>query len=63
MAHLLRSVFSRSLITTLAFAAPCATSANGGEAIDGPHGNPYAVKSYEKLGMHVIIDWVPNHTA
>jgi glycosidase len=51
--------------------------------IDGPHGNPYAVKSYEKLnpeygseadlkslvdrahelGMHVILDWVPNHTA
>lgn len=51
--------------------------------IDGPHGNPYAVKSYERLnpeygteadlkslvarahalGMHVILDWVPNHTA
>jgi glycosidase len=57
--------------------------ANGGTAIDAPHGNPYAVKSYEKLnaeygsetdlkdlvkrahqlGMHVIVDWVPNHTA
>lgn len=51
--------------------------------IDAPHGNPYAVKSYERLnpeygseqdlrdlvaaaharGMHVILDWVPNHTA
>lgn len=51
--------------------------------IDAPHGNPYAVKSYEKLnaeygtdeefralvrdahqlGMSVIVDWVPNHTA
>jgi len=59
------------------------TPANGGEGIDAPHGNPYAVKSYERLnseygtdadlkslvakahslGMHVIIDWVPNHTA
>jgi glycosidase len=58
-------------------------AANGGQGIDAPHGNPYAVKSYEKLnaeygteqdlktlvatahalGMHVIIDWVPNHTA
>lgn len=64
--------------------------ANGGEGIDAPHGNPYAVKSYERLnpeygsdgtqasaeadlkslvarahqlGMHVILDWVPNHTA
>jgi glycosidase len=64
--------------------------ANGGEAIDAPHGNPYAVKSYERLnpeygsdgteasaeadlkslvasahglGMRVILDWVPNHTA
>ncbi len=53
------------------------------DEIDAPHGNPYAVKSYEKLnpeygteadlkslvarahelGMHVILDWVPNHTA
>ncbi len=53
------------------------------EYIDAPHGNPYAVKSYEKLnpeygteeqfralvrdahalGMSVIVDWVPNHTA
>lgn len=66
------------------------TPANGGVAIDAPHGNPYAVKSYErvnpeygsdgteasaaadlkslvaaahKLGIHVIVDWVPNHTA
>jgi len=59
------------------------TPANGGIAFDAPHGNPYAVKSYEKLnpeygteadlkslvarahelGMHVILDWVPNHTA
>lgn len=66
------------------------TPANGGQAIDAPHGNPYAVKSYERLnaeygsdrtlasaeadlkslvarahqlGMHVIVDWVPNHTA
>lgn len=51
--------------------------------IDAPYGNPYAVKSYERLnpeygseqdlrdlvdaaharGMHVILDWVPNHTA
>jgi alpha-amylase len=51
--------------------------------IDAPHGNPYAVKSYERLnaeygsddefralirdahqlGMSVIVDWVPNHTA
>jgi len=65
-------------------------AANGGQAIDAPHGNPYAVKSYERLnaeygsdgttasaeadlkqlvksahqlGMHVIVDWVPNHTA
>ena len=65
-------------------------AANGGQAIDAPHGNPYAVKSYERvnpeygsdgteasaeadlkslvasahaLGMHVILDWVPNHTA
>jgi glycosidase len=65
-------------------------AANGGVAIDAPHGNPYAVKSYERvnaeygsdgteasaeadlkslvarahqLGMHVIVDWVPNHTA
>jgi len=64
--------------------------ANGGVGIDAPHGNPYAVKSYERLnpeygsdgteasaeadlkslvarahalGMHVILDWVPNHTA
>lgn len=64
--------------------------ANGGQGIDAPHGNPYAVKSYERLnpeygedgtsagaeadlkslvtrvhalGMHVILDWVPNHTA
>jgi glycosidase len=64
--------------------------AHGGQAIDAPHGNPYAVKSYERvnaeygsdgteasaeadlislvarahqLGMHVIVDWVPNHTA
>ena len=63
---------------------------NGGQTIDAPHGNPYAVKSYERLnpeygrdrteasaeqdlkslvkrahqlGMHVIVDWVPNHTA
>lgn len=56
---------------------------NGGQAIDAPHGNPYAVRSYERLnpeygspadlkrlvarahelGMHVIVDWVPNHTA
>lgn len=63
---------------------------HGGQAIDAPHGNPYAVKSYERvnaeygedgteagaeadlkslvaaahgLGMHVILDWVPNHTA
>jgi glycosidase len=53
------------------------------DRVDGPHGNPYAVKSYERvnpeygsdddlrdlvaaahrLGMHVILDWVPNHTA
>jgi glycosidase len=66
------------------------TPANGGEGIDAPHGNPYAVKSFERvnpeygsdgteasaeadlkslvarahqLGMHVILDWVPNHTA
>lgn len=65
-------------------------AANGGEAIDAPHGNPYAVRSYERLnaeygsdgtlasaeadltslvarahdlGMRVIVDWVPNHTA
>jgi glycosidase len=65
-------------------------AANGGQAIDAPHGNPYAVKRYEQvnaeygsdgttasaeadlvslvkrahqLGMHVIVDWVPNHTA
>jgi glycosidase len=51
--------------------------------IDAPHGNPYAVKAYERvnpeygsdqdlrdlvaaahrLGMSVILDWVPNHTA
>ncbi len=51
--------------------------------IDAPHGNPYAVKAYERLnseygseddfralvrdahalGMSVIVDWVPNHTA
>lgn len=51
--------------------------------IDAPHGNPYAVKSYERLnpeygtddefralirdahalGLSVIVDWVPNHTA
>jgi glycosidase len=57
--------------------------ANGGQATDAPYGNPYAVKSYERLnpeygtdsdlhdlvtsahrlGMHVIVDWVPNHTA
>lgn len=64
--------------------------ANGGASTDAPHGNPYAVKSYEalnaeygslrtaasaeadlkhlvvrahELGMHVILDWVPNHTA
>lgn len=61
-----------------------------GQTIDAPHGNPYAVRSYERvnpeygsdgteasaradlkslvarahdLGMHVIVDWVPNHTA
>jgi glycosidase len=53
------------------------------DRIDAPHGNPYAVKSYERLnaeygtedefralvrdahalGMSVIVDWVPNHTA
>jgi glycosidase len=65
-------------------------SPHGGQTIDAPHGNPYAVKSYERLnpeygsdgteasaeadlkslvarahrlGMHVILDWVPNHTA
>jgi glycosidase len=64
--------------------------ANGGQPTDAPHGNPYAVKSYQRvnaeygedgteagaaadlqslvstahqLGMHVILDWVPNHTA
>jgi glycosidase len=64
--------------------------ANGGQATDAPWGNPYAVKSYERvnveygsdggeagaeddlralvsaahaLGMHVLLDWVPNHTA
>ena len=50
---------------------------------DAPHGNPYAVRRYERVnpeygseqdlrdlvaaaharGMHVILDWVPNHTA
>lgn len=66
------------------------TPVNGGEGIDFPHGNPYAVRDYEHpnpeygrertrasaerdleslvrsahdLGMHVILDWVPNHTA
>ena len=70
MAHLLRSVFSRSLITTLAFAAACATSApppaeantvnaDGGSEADL---NSLVAKAHS-LGMHVIIDWVPNHTA
>jgi glycosidase len=33
--------------------------ANGGEAIDAPHGNPYAVKSYERLNP----EYGSQHTA